>query len=71
MDDDDAIAVVGIGGKFPGADNINEFWKILVNGENHVIEIPPDRWNVDAYYDQDQDAPGKTFVRKAGLLKRF
>lgn len=71
MDNDDAIAIVGIGGKFPGADNIEEFWKILVNGENHITEIPPERWNAEAFYDSDPDAVGKTYVRKAGLLKRF
>lgn len=70
MNDDDAIAIVGIGGKFPGADNIKEFWKILVNGENHVVDIPPERWNVEAFFDGDPDAPGKTYVRKAGLLKQ-
>lgn len=70
MDDDDAIAVIGIGCKFPGADNQEEFWQLLVNGENHVIDIPPERWNNDAFYNKDPDAKGKTYVPKAGFLRK-
>ncbi|XP_060082561.1 phenolphthiocerol/phthiocerol polyketide synthase subunit C-like [Ylistrum balloti] len=68
MDEDDEIAIIGIGCRFPGANNIKEFWNVLVNGENHVKEIPRDRWNVDAVFDPDPDAYGKTYVRQAGLL---
>ena len=31
-------------------------------------DIPPDRWDVDKYYDPDRDAPGKMNTRRAGLL---
>ncbi|XP_060072443.1 uncharacterized protein LOC132552298 [Ylistrum balloti] len=70
-EDDDDIVIVGVGGKFPGADNIDDFWRVLRNGENHVIEIPPERWNLEAFYHEDPDEPGKTYVRKAGLLKGY
>ena len=69
MDGDGAIAIVGIGCKLPGADNLDEFWRVLVNGENHVKEI--DRWSIDAIYDPDPQAHGKTYVRRAGLLDRY
>nr|KAG5709604.1 hypothetical protein BaRGS_001654 [Batillaria attramentaria] len=66
---DDAIAIVGVGCVTPGAGNLDEFWRVLVNGENHVIDIPPERWNVDAYYSPDTTSPGKSYVRRAGLIK--
>ncbi|XP_033728957.1 polyketide synthase-nonribosomal peptide synthetase hybrid himA-like [Pecten maximus] len=68
MEELEEIAIVGIGCRLPGANNIREFWDVLVNGENHVKEIPKDRWNLDAIYDPDPDAYGKTNVRRAGLL---
>ncbi|XP_056009292.1 uncharacterized protein LOC130051405 [Ostrea edulis] len=68
MDSDDAIAIVGIGCKFPGAENLEEFWRVLANGEDHVKDIPKDRYDVEAYYDSDPDAPGKSYIRKAGLV---
>ncbi|XP_061184340.1 uncharacterized protein LOC133192336 [Saccostrea echinata] len=71
MEEEATIAVVGIGCMFPGAENIDEFWKILCNGEDHVQDIPPERFNVDAFYDPDPDNPRKTYVRKAGLVKSY
>ncbi|XP_061180173.1 uncharacterized protein LOC133188686 [Saccostrea echinata] len=68
MDTEDAIAIVGIGCKFPGAENVEEFWNVLKNGEDHVKDIPKERFNVEAFYDSDPDAPGKTYIRKAGLV---
>lgn len=70
MNEDNDIAIVGIGCMFPGAENLEEFWKVLVNGEDHVQDIPPERFNVEAYYDPDPDHPYKSYVRKAGLLQR-
>ena len=64
------IAIVGAGCRFPGAENLEEFWRVLVNGENHVKDIPDSRWNSSAFYDEDKTAPGKIYVKKAGLLNK-
>ncbi|CAE7183438.1 pikAI, partial [Symbiodinium microadriaticum] len=32
-------------------------------GFDTTTELPPERWDMDAYYDADVDAPGKTYVR--------
>lgn len=34
MNEDIDIAIVGIGCMFPGADNVDEFWQVLINGED-------------------------------------
>ncbi|XP_046556231.1 phenolphthiocerol synthesis polyketide synthase type I Pks15/1-like [Haliotis rubra] len=67
----DGIAIVGIGCRFPGATCLEEFWDILAKGENHVVDIPPERWNMDAFYDSDINAVGKSYSIRAGLLKNF
>lgn len=71
MNEDNDIAIVGVGCMFPGAENLEEFWKVLVNGEDHVQDIPLERFNVEAYYDPDPDHPYKSYVRKAGLLRKY
>lgn len=39
------IAVVGIGLRFPGANNVSEFWNNLKNGVDSIREIPEGRWD--------------------------
>ncbi len=66
---DEPIAVVGIGCRFPGGGSGPEaFWDLLRGGVDAVGEVPADRWDVDAWYDPDPDAPGKTDVRFGAFL---
>ncbi|MEZ4727506.1 MAG: type I polyketide synthase [Caldilineaceae bacterium] len=65
------IAVVGMGCRFPG--NVNtpeEFWRLLQDGVDAIREVPPDRWDVDAYYDPDPEAHGKMYTRQGGFLEQ-
>ncbi|HUY31425.1 MAG TPA: beta-ketoacyl synthase N-terminal-like domain-containing protein [Pirellulales bacterium] len=65
------IAVTGIGCRFPGgADCPEAFWRLLAEGRDAVREVPPDRWDADAYYDLNPDAPGKICTRSGGFLDR-
>ena len=61
------IAVVGLSCRFPGGETPEAFWQLLHEGRDAVREISPDRWDIDAYYDPDPEAPGKMYVRRAGL----
>ena len=64
------IAVVGVACRFPNDANSPEaFWDLLLNGVDAITEVPPDRWDVDAYYDPDPDKPGKTYTRWGSFLK--
>jgi acyl transferase domain-containing protein/acyl carrier protein len=62
------IAIIGMGCRFPGAENPNAFWRLLAMGEDAIREFPPSRWNIDEFYDPDPDAPGKMSTRWAGLI---
>jgi natural product biosynthesis luciferase-like monooxygenase protein len=63
------IAVVGIGCRFPGGvTDATSFWQLLHGGVDAVREVPADRWDADALYDADPDAPGKLYARHGGFL---
>ena len=65
---DDKIAIVGMSGRYPDADNLSQFWRNLVESKNSIKVIPPDRWDVDAYYDPTPGKPGKVYCKWLGLL---
>lgn len=63
------IAVIGIGCRFPGgADDPESFWQLLRNGVDAITEVPPERWDINAYYDPDPNAPGKMSTRWGGFI---
>jgi acyl transferase domain-containing protein/NADPH:quinone reductase-like Zn-dependent oxidoreductase/SAM-dependent methyltransferase/acyl carrier protein len=66
----DRIAVIGIGCRFPGGVSDTEsFWKLLVEGREAVGEVPPDRWNVNRFFDAELGLPGKSIARRGGFLE--
>jgi acyl transferase domain-containing protein/NADPH:quinone reductase-like Zn-dependent oxidoreductase/acyl carrier protein len=65
------LAIVGMACRFPGANNPEEFWRLLYEGREANREVPPDRWNLDAVYDPDPKAPGKMYNRRAAFLDRI
>ncbi|HTR88010.1 MAG TPA: SDR family NAD(P)-dependent oxidoreductase [Reyranella sp.] len=64
-----SIAIVGMSGQFPKAANVRQFWDNIAQGRDCVSEIPAARWSIDAYYDADRSAPGKTVCRRMGVLE--
>ncbi|MGZ5600443.1 MAG: SDR family NAD(P)-dependent oxidoreductase [Methylobacter sp.] len=54
------IAVVGMGCRFPDADNPDEFWQSLVDGHDAIKDIPTQRWDADSF--------PQINTRRAGLL---
>ncbi|MCP4262405.1 MAG: acyltransferase domain-containing protein [Planctomycetes bacterium] len=66
------IAVIGMSCRFPGeANNTHAFWELLCNSVDAVTEIPPERWDVDAFYDPDPEKPGKMYTRYGGFLSQI
>ncbi len=62
------IAIIGIGCRFPGADTPERFWELLREGRDMIGPVPPDRWDIDAYYDPDPKATGKMTIREGAFL---
>ncbi|MCI0581190.1 MAG: polyketide synthase dehydratase domain-containing protein, partial [Chloroflexi bacterium] len=68
---EEPIAIIGMACRMPGGSNdLDAFWRLLHNGVDAVTEVPADRWDVDAYYDQDPDTPGKTYTRYGAFVEQ-
>jgi polyketide synthase PksM len=65
----DDIAIIGISGRYPLADNLDEFWRNLREGRDCITEIPAERWDYSQYYDADKDKKGKIRSKWGGFIK--
>lgn len=62
------IAVIGIGCRFPGIHDLTTFWEVLEKGMNTITEVPKERWDIEKWYDENPEAPGKMNSRWGGFL---
>ena len=68
----DPIAIIGMACRVPGDGDTPELlWKQICAGVDAVREIPPDRWDGNAWYDPDLSASGKSATKWGGFLGRI
>ncbi|WP_405887196.1 SDR family NAD(P)-dependent oxidoreductase [Streptomyces sp. NBC_01136] len=68
--DDEPIAIVSMGCRFPGGvTSPDELWRLVQDETDAVSLLPTDRgWDVDNLYDPDPDRAGTTYTREGGFL---
>jgi hypothetical protein len=44
------VAIVGMAGRGPGSDNLEEFWKVIMSKQDLCEEIPKDRFDIEEFY---------------------
>ncbi|HEU5422793.1 MAG TPA: type I polyketide synthase, partial [Nitrolancea sp.] len=64
----EAIAVVGLGCRLPGAPDPEAYWRLLRDGVDATTEVPADRWNADALYDAEPATPGRMSTKRFGSI---
>ncbi len=65
---DDAIAIVGVSGQFPGARDLDQYWENLAAGVDSVTTVPKDRWDAAAIQDSERRRPNTTNSSYGGFL---
>ena len=68
---EDPIAVVGMACRFPGAEDLDAYWRLLSAGVDAITEVPPQRWDADGLFDENPMANGKVSSRWGGFLDRI
>lgn len=44
----DTIAIIGVSCKFPGSEDINNYWELLKSGKNAISKVPESRFDVES-----------------------
>ncbi|CUB45199.1 Polyketide synthase PksL [Bacillus subtilis] len=65
---DQDIAIIGLSGKYPMADNLNQFWENLKEGKDCITEVPSDRWELNGFFSEERDVIGKSYSKWGGFV---
>ena len=68
------IAIIGLAGRYPGAQDIQAYWQNLKAGKDCITDIPPKRWSLDNFYEPVIDkaiAEGKSYLQCGGFIDGF
>jgi polyketide synthase PksN len=64
------IAIVGMSGVMPQADDLDEYWEKLKNAENNMVTlVPEDRWKWEDYYGNPFEEKNKTKIKFGGFMR--
>ncbi|GAA0835806.1 hypothetical protein GCM10008915_22900 [Bifidobacterium pullorum subsp. gallinarum] len=63
------MAIVGISGLFPMAQDVNEFWRNIVEGKDCITEIPKERWDWRECLDDPSEAQGHSSLKWGGFIE--
>jgi acyl transferase domain-containing protein len=62
------IAIVGMSCLMPDALSLPEFWSNIVDRVDSIVDVPPSRWHIDEYYDNNPRNPDKVYSKRGAFL---
>ncbi len=65
------VAIVGMACIYPGAKNIEEYWRNILMGKDCITEVPDERWNKTLYYDPAATNGEKTPSKWGGFIPKI
>jgi acyl transferase domain-containing protein len=65
------IAIVGVGGVFPGATSLADFWRNILAGRSASREVPPGRWTLppEEAFDPTPARPDKVYSTRGCIVE--
>ena len=68
--DKEPIAIIGLDGRYPMAPDLDAYWANLKSGRDCIVEIPPERWPAESYFNPDKNQRGKIHCKWGGFLEK-
>ena len=62
------LAIVGMSCRLPGADNLDGYWRLLIEGRSELGELPPDRFDKELNYDPRKGVRTKSYTSLGGVV---
>ncbi|MBU8894069.1 type I polyketide synthase [Corallococcus sp. M34] len=68
---EEPIAIIGMACRYPGGAHCpTRYWRVLREGQCATRQVPPERWDADAYYDENPDAFWKMATRHGCFVEQ-
>ena len=64
------LAIVGMSCRLPGADGLDEFWRLLQSGASAIRRMPDAKLNRELYFDPVKGRRGKTYSDIGGCISQ-
>ncbi|MEJ2621928.1 MAG: SDR family NAD(P)-dependent oxidoreductase, partial [Candidatus Thiodiazotropha sp.] len=68
------IAIIGVSGRYPGAQTLDEYWQNLKHGKDCISEIPQERWPLEGFFEPDPELAleqGKSYCKWGGFIDGY
>ena len=68
------IAIIGISGRYPMANNLEQFWVNLIQGKDCITEVPDNRWSIAEHCHPDQGTAvqlGKSYGKWGDFYRAY
>ncbi|HYX38566.1 MAG TPA: SDR family NAD(P)-dependent oxidoreductase [Oligoflexus sp.] len=62
------IAIIGMACIFPGAKDVESYWRNILSGADLISEVPEDRWKASTYYDPKGQDTNKSISKWGGFI---
>src|SRR5262245_19047688 len=66
--EDDPLAIVGMAYRLPGAENLDEYWRLIASGGSAIGELPAHRFDRALYYAPEKGTLGKSYTTLGGVV---
>jgi acyl transferase domain-containing protein len=61
------VAIIGMACVFPGAPDLDGYWRNLAGGVDAITDVPPGRWD-PVFYDPSSRAVDRLYCRRGGFI---
>lgn len=63
------LAIVGLSCRLPGADDADEYWRLLIEARSAITNVPRERLDTEIFYDPKKGVLGKSYTRLGGVVR--
>ncbi|MEJ2418217.1 MAG: beta-ketoacyl synthase N-terminal-like domain-containing protein, partial [Exilibacterium sp.] len=63
------IAIIGLSGRYPQAENLEEFWENLRHKQDCIVEIPQERFDYRRYFSEKKGQANSIYCKWGGFIK--